>query len=153
LSGDEIEDLVSVLADVKAHHPDVQGVSVGAILSNYQRVRVEHVCDRLGLTPLCYLWQRDQSELFSEMVQANMEAILIKVAGIGLTPKHLGKTLIQMQDTLMKLVWQRIEPFNETISLIDTSTRTLFTDPIFVGRAVNMKPLLWIALCSKTGSY
>lgn len=24
--------------------PDVQGVSVGAILSNYQRVRVEHVC-------------------------------------------------------------------------------------------------------------
>lgn len=25
------------------HHPDIQAVSVGAILSNYQRVRVEHV--------------------------------------------------------------------------------------------------------------
>lgn len=24
-------------------HPDIQGVSVGAILSSYQRVRVEHV--------------------------------------------------------------------------------------------------------------
>lgn len=28
---------------VQEHHPDVKGVSVGAILSNYQRVRVEHV--------------------------------------------------------------------------------------------------------------
>ena len=28
----------------QTEHPDVQGVSVGAILSNYQRVRVEHVC-------------------------------------------------------------------------------------------------------------
>lgn len=24
-------------------HPEIEGVSVGAILSNYQRVRVEHV--------------------------------------------------------------------------------------------------------------
>ena len=33
-----------------------------------------------------------------------MEAILIKVAGIGLTTKHLGKTLMEMQPTLTKLV-------------------------------------------------
>ncbi|KAH9918250.1 uncharacterized protein BXZ73DRAFT_92298 [Epithele typhae] len=102
-SGDETEDLYDLLTTVKSHHPDVQGVSVGAILSNYQRVRVEHVCRRLGMTPLCYLWQRDQEELLSEMIEAGMEAILIKVAGIGLTTKHLGKTLAQMQPTLMKL--------------------------------------------------
>ncbi|KAI0324962.1 hypothetical protein GY45DRAFT_1330987 [Cubamyces sp. BRFM 1775] len=101
--GDETEDLYELLSTVKAHHPDVQGVSVGAILSNYQRVRVEHVCRRLGLTPLCYLWQRDQEELLSEMIQAGMEAILIKVAGIGLAAKHLGKTLEEMQPLLLKL--------------------------------------------------
>lgn len=38
------------------------------------------------------------------MVEAGMEAIIIKVAGIGLTTKHLGKTLAQMQPTLTKLV-------------------------------------------------
>ncbi|KAI0269129.1 hypothetical protein BC834DRAFT_922815 [Gloeopeniophorella convolvens] len=101
--GDETEDLYALLADVKSRHPDVQGVSVGAILSNYQRVRVEHVCQRLSLTPLCYLWQRDQAELLSEMIDAGMEAILIKVAGIGLTTKHLGKSLSEMQPTLTKL--------------------------------------------------
>ncbi|TFK75784.1 hypothetical protein BDN72DRAFT_929761 [Pluteus cervinus] len=101
--GDETEDLFDLLTLVKSHHPDVQGVSVGAILSNYQRVRVEHVCRRLGLTPLCYLWQRDQGELLSEMIEAGMEAVLIKVAGIGLTAKHLGSSLSEMQSTLIKL--------------------------------------------------
>ncbi|KAA1466356.1 hypothetical protein DENSPDRAFT_862415 [Dentipellis sp. KUC8613] len=101
--GDETEDLYALLSDVKSQHPDVEGVSVGAILSSYQRVRVEHVCRRLSLTPLCYLWQRDQAELLSEMIAAGMDAILIKVAGIGLTSDHLGKSLAQMQPTLTKL--------------------------------------------------
>ncbi|KAG1755567.1 hypothetical protein EDB19DRAFT_1661988 [Suillus lakei] len=101
--GDETEDLYTLLEDVKVHHPDVQGVSVGAILSNYQRVRVEHVCRRLSLTPLAYLWQRDQAELLSEMIAAGIKSVLIKVAGIGLTVKHLGKTLHEMQDTLTRL--------------------------------------------------
>ncbi|KAF9495435.1 hypothetical protein BDN71DRAFT_1495916 [Pleurotus eryngii] len=101
--GDETEDLYDLLSTVKAQHPDVEGVSVGAILSNYQRVRVEHVCRRLNLTPLCYLWQRDQRELLAEMVEAGLEAVLIKVAGIGLKPEHLGKTLAQMQPTFLRL--------------------------------------------------
>ncbi|KAH7343671.1 hypothetical protein B0J17DRAFT_643380 [Rhizoctonia solani] len=97
VEGDETEDMFTLLSEVKDAYPDIQGVSVGAILSNYQRVRVDHVCQRLGLTPLCYLWQRDQRELMSEMIAAGVEAILIKVAGIGLKEQHLGKTLAQME--------------------------------------------------------
>ncbi|KAF8630333.1 hypothetical protein AX15_002983 [Amanita polypyramis BW_CC] len=103
VEGDETEDLYALLSNVKSRHPDVQGVSVGAILSNYQRVRVEHVCRRLNLTPLCYLWQRNQGLLFTEMIEAGMEAIIIKIAGIGLTVNHLGKSLAQMQLTLFRL--------------------------------------------------
>ncbi|KAF9451656.1 adenine nucleotide alpha hydrolases-like protein [Macrolepiota fuliginosa MF-IS2] len=87
--GDETEDLYELLESVKAVHPDVQGKCCS--------------CSRLGLTPLTYLWQRDQGELLTEMIEAGMEAILIKVAGIGLTPKHLGKTLAQMQPYLTQL--------------------------------------------------
>ena len=75
---------------------------------NYMGIRDDvHVassCRRLSLIPLCYLWQRDQAELLSEMIEAGMEAILIKVAGIGLTIDHLGKSLADMQPTLLKLV-------------------------------------------------
>ncbi|KAL5488031.1 hypothetical protein ACEPAI_6139 [Sanghuangporus weigelae] len=103
IKGDETEDLYELLSEVKKRHPDVQGVSIGAILSNYQRVRVEHVCHRLSLTPLCYLWQRDQDELLSEMIASGLEAVLIKVAGIGLKPRHLGQTIADMQITLRHL--------------------------------------------------
>lgn len=103
VEGDETEDLYELLSLVKTHHPDVEAVSVGAILSNYQRVRVEHVCRRLNLTSLAYLWQRDQGQLLSEMIESGVQAILIKVAGIGLTVQHLGKTLAEMEPTLLKL--------------------------------------------------
>ena len=38
------------------------------------------------------------------MIDAGLEAILIKVAGIGLVQQHLGKTLDEMQPTLVTLV-------------------------------------------------
>ena len=87
---DEVEDLYRLLARVK-EEAGVTAVSVGAILSDYQRVRVEHVCSRLGLTVLAYLWQRDQAELLSEMISAGLESVLVKVACLGLGSKHLGK--------------------------------------------------------------
>jgi diphthine-ammonia ligase len=42
------------------------------------------------------------------MIEAGLTAVLIKVAGIGLTPKHLGKTLGEMQPTLMNLVSRHV---------------------------------------------
>ncbi|KAJ8292022.1 Diphthine--ammonia ligase [Rhodotorula toruloides] len=101
--GDETEDLYELLKEVKEAMPSVQGVSVGAIFSNYQRVRVEHVCARLGLTPLAYLWERSQPELLREMVEAGMESVLVKVAGAGLQVEHLGKSLKEMEPTLHRL--------------------------------------------------
>ncbi|ORY86027.1 hypothetical protein BCR35DRAFT_302670 [Leucosporidium creatinivorum] len=101
--GDETEDLYELLLKVKAAHPNVQAVSCGAILSNYQRVRVEHVCSRLRLTPVAYLWERGQRELLGEMVKAGMTSLLVKVAGAGLQVDHLGLSLAEMEPTLHRL--------------------------------------------------
>ena len=54
-----MEDLYNLLARVKGD-TGAEAVSVGAILSDYQRVRVESVCLRLNLVPLAYLWRRNQ---------------------------------------------------------------------------------------------
>ncbi len=101
--GDEVEDLFELLRDVLRHHPDVQAVSCGAIFSTYQRVRVENVCARLGLTCLAYLWQRPQQELLAEMIAAGVEAVLVKVAVMGLDGRHLGRSLGQLQMHLLTL--------------------------------------------------
>lgn len=58
---------------------------------------------RLGLTSLAYLWMEEQGPLLDEMVDAGVDAILIKVACMGLSAKHLGKTLSEMRLTLHKL--------------------------------------------------
>lgn len=100
---DEIEDLYTLLSSIKELHPDILGVSCGAILSHYQRTRLENVCDRLGLTSLCFLWQRPQLELMQEMIQSGLDARLIKVAAIGLTSQDLEKPLGQMLPKLIKL--------------------------------------------------
>nr|CAH8874822.1 unnamed protein product [Trichobilharzia regenti] len=75
---DEVEDLYELLSRVLCEHSDVTAVSSGAILSDYQRYRVENVTHRLGLRSLCFLWQRSQEELLEDMISAHIEAIIIK---------------------------------------------------------------------------
>lgn len=106
---DEVEDLYMLLTEVKQRFPDVAGVSCGAIVSTFQRLRLESVCRRndIGMTPLCYLWNYDRVSLLNEIVNnesLNMEVILVKVAGAGLLPeKHLGKTLRTLHPQLISL--------------------------------------------------
>eukprot|EP00928_Gymnodinium_smaydae_P020181 TRINITY_DN17803_c0_g1_i1.p1 TRINITY_DN17803_c0_g1~~TRINITY_DN17803_c0_g1_i1.p1 ORF type:complete len:707 (-),score=117.13 TRINITY_DN17803_c0_g1_i1:60-2180(-) len=95
--GDEVEDLTLLLRDVLQAHPDVQAVSCGAILSNYQRMRVESVCERLGLKVLAYMWMQDQTTLLRQMIDSGLDARIVKVACMGLGSKHVGKSILDEQ--------------------------------------------------------
>ncbi|XP_055801105.1 diphthine--ammonia ligase [Solanum dulcamara] len=102
--GDEVEDMFILLNEVKRQIPSVTAVSSGAIASDYQRLRVESVCSRLGLISLAYLWKQDQSFLLQEMIRNGIIAIAVKVAAIGLNPsKHLGKEIVYLEPHLHKL--------------------------------------------------
>ena len=87
---------------------------------------------------MAYLWQRKQDELLQEMIEAGLVAVIIKVAGIGLTEKHLGKTLTEMRSTLVKLVrvLRRIIGAQHDLR----GGRTHYTDHISVVKGVNTKP-------------
>ncbi|KAG5681606.1 hypothetical protein PVAND_011022 [Polypedilum vanderplanki] len=100
---DEVEDLYQLLKEVKEKE-NVEAVAIGAIFSDYQRIRGENVCSRLNLQPLAYLWRRDQAELLQEMIDCQIDAIIIKVASLGLTPeRHLGKSIRELQSHLTKM--------------------------------------------------
>jgi diphthine-ammonia ligase len=106
---DEVEDLYRILKRVKheleaKNNYTVDAVSSGAILSTYQKNRVENVCERLGLVSLAYLWSQNQRDLLNNMIDSGVDAILIKVACMGLKPNmHLGKSLREMRDYLFDL--------------------------------------------------
>eukprot|EP00978_Attheya_sp_CCMP212_P030030 scaffold108971_cov47-Attheya_sp.AAC.1 len=98
---DEVEDMYELLKEVQRTYPEVEAVSSGSILSTYQRVRVESVCQRLGWTSLGYLWRAGtQRQLLDTMLADEMEAVLVRVAcpPLLLPQRHLNKTLRQLQD-------------------------------------------------------
>lgn len=101
---DEVEQLFQLLKDIRDKHGiQFDAVSVGAIASSYQKSRVENICQRLNLKMLAYLWNEEQDGLLQRMIDSNFEAILIKVACLGLNEKHVGKTIRNMQEYLRKL--------------------------------------------------
>ncbi|KAH7329278.1 hypothetical protein B0I35DRAFT_448515 [Stachybotrys elegans] len=96
---DETESMLTLLSAVKARYPNVNAVCAGAILSTYQRTRVESVALRLGLVPLAYLWKypilrplsvpADDVQLLRDMAAVDLEARIVKVASAGLDSHHL----------------------------------------------------------------
>ena len=111
---DETESLVPLLRKVMAAHPEVNAVSTGAILSDYQRTRVESVALRLGLTPLSYLWQYPhlppgtQTSLLEDMAAVGQDARIIKVASGG------------MDDSFL---WQNVADFKTKNRLVKAAQR------------------------------
>jgi len=135
---DEVEDLYELLFEVKTRFPNITAVSSGAILSTYQRTRIESVCLRLNLTSLAYLWRiGSQKQLLQCMVDDGLEAVLVKVASPpGLNPtRHLNKSVKELLDSgLFDRLYQR---FNFHICGEGGEYETLTLDcPLFRKRLV-----------------
>ncbi|KAH8602790.1 hypothetical protein B0O99DRAFT_666403 [Bisporella sp. PMI_857] len=96
---DETESLLPLLKKIKEHHPEANAISTGAILSTYQRTRIESVALRLKLTPLSYLWQyptllpATQISLLQDMQSVGLDARIIKVASGGLDESFLWENV------------------------------------------------------------
>ena len=84
----------------------LDGIVSGALLSNYQRERIERVCDELGLKVFSPLWQKDQLQELNELLQNRFEAVFSSVAAQGFSEKWLGKKItketIQQLEQLQK---------------------------------------------------
>ncbi|EEA06600.1 uncharacterized protein CMU_012740 [Cryptosporidium muris RN66] len=93
--GDEVEDLYKALKYIKENYPYIEGISCGAIMSNYQRCRLEEIAARLDLECLCYLWMLPEVPLLYRMIESGLESIVIKVAAYGLNDSFLAKSIEQ----------------------------------------------------------
>ncbi|KAL1890252.1 hypothetical protein Sste5346_008406 [Sporothrix stenoceras] len=101
--GDETESMTRLLRRVMADHPEANAVCAGALLSTYQRTRVESVAVRLGLVSLAYLWKypilpasissyissagasmSTITDYLDDLTAAGFDARIIKVASGGL---------------------------------------------------------------------
>ncbi len=89
---EELSDLKAALAEAKTRY-GVEGVVSGAIYSNYQKKRIDGICDELGLRSFSPLWKRNPKELWNEMFEAGFEVLISAVAAYGLTEDWLGRVM------------------------------------------------------------
>ena len=85
---EEVEDLKRLIEGL-----DVEGVVSGAIASNYQKARVQRICEQLGLECVAPLWHRNPLELLEELLTLRFEVIVTGIYAYGLDKTWLGRRL------------------------------------------------------------
>ena len=93
----ELTDLKQVLARL-----DVDAIVTGALFSQYQKKRVDEICQELGLKHISPLWHEAPLELLKEIVTLKMETIIVGVYAYGFDETWLGRKI--NEDTIKDLV-------------------------------------------------
>ncbi len=86
----ELEDLKRLLADLQ-----VDGVVTGAIMSQYQKKRIDRICQELNLKSIAPLWHENPQKLLGEMVDLNFEVLIVGVYAYGFDVTWLGRKIDQ----------------------------------------------------------
>lgn len=71
----------------------IDGVVCGAIASNYQKEKVEEICEKFGLKCLAPLWHVNEENFIKSLIQEGFEVVITKVAAQGLGRDWLGRKI------------------------------------------------------------
>ncbi len=97
----ELNDLRKALETAKQKYK-IEGVVTGALYSDYQRSRVEKVCDKLDLKIFSPLWHINQEKEMKQLLNEGFSIIFSAVAAEGLDESWVGKEIYN--DDIEKLV-------------------------------------------------
>jgi ABC transporter with metal-binding/Fe-S-binding domain ATP-binding protein len=84
---EELDDLRAMLKPLR-----IDGVVSGAFASEYQRERLDFMCEELGLRSFSPLWHKDGETYLSELSQ-NFEVMITSVSAEGFDESWLGRRL------------------------------------------------------------
>jgi diphthine-ammonia ligase len=88
----ELADLTAGLEKLKKAL-GIDTVISGALASEYQRTRIDNVCEKLGLKSITPLWHKNQLQLIKEQIESGFQIIITACNALGLDEKWLGKKL------------------------------------------------------------
>nr|AQS32401.1 hypothetical protein [uncultured archaeon] len=71
----------------------IEGVVSGALASNYQKSRIDNICNELKLKSIAPLWHVNPEQYLKDLIINNFKAIITGIAADGLTKDFLGKEI------------------------------------------------------------
>jgi len=85
---EEVEDLKRLIEKL-----DVDGIVSGAIASEYQKARVEKICEELKLECISPLWHKNPLDILKEIVDLKFDVVITGVCAYGFSIKWLGRRI------------------------------------------------------------
>ena len=98
---DELSSLKEGLAAIK-QDLRIIGVASGAVASDYQKSRIDRICDDLGLKSFAPLWHKDPRRLVDDLKLLGFKIMIIGVGAGGLDESWLGKELTDDRWTMLE---------------------------------------------------
>ncbi len=71
----------------------VDALVVGALRSDYQKTRIDRMCERLGIISFSPLWHHDSYSHMQSLIEHGFEVMFVSVSADGLDEEWLGRTL------------------------------------------------------------
>jgi len=100
---EELADLKALLVNAKEKYA-IEGITTGALFSDYQRERIEKLCEEIGLECHSPLWHMDQAEEMRSLLRDGFEIVFSSVAAYGLDKSWLGRIITEKDvDKLIEL--------------------------------------------------
>jgi ABC transporter with metal-binding/Fe-S-binding domain ATP-binding protein len=89
----EVLDLADVIARL-TDDEDLDGVVAGALKSEYQKSRIDGICNELGIKSLSPIWHKDPEEHLRTVIEKEgFDILILSVSAEGLDESWLGRKL------------------------------------------------------------
>ena len=85
----ELSDLEKAIKSAKEKYK-INFIVTGAIMSEYQKSRIQKICEKLELKCLNPLWQKDELEYLEELIKNKFKVIITGVSAYPLNSSWLG---------------------------------------------------------------
>jgi len=88
----ELDDLKEAVRIAKDKYK-IKGVVSGAIASEYQKSRIDRICEELGLESIVPIWHMNAEQYMHKLVLEGFEVIIVGVAAEGFNESWLGRKI------------------------------------------------------------
>ena len=102
VENDEIDELENAIRSSIGN--EIDALVVGALRSDYQKTRIERMCEKLGIISFCPIWHHDPELHMNSLVNHGFDVRIISVSSEGLDESWLGRKITRESlDELIQL--------------------------------------------------
>jgi len=125
---EELKDLKEALR-IAINRYRIEGIVAGALLSDYQRLRILSVANELGLQVYNPLWRKNQEKYMRELVKSGFKVLITSISAFGMPKFVVGKVL---DEYLVELIIDRARKYKFNPAFEGGEAETLVVDaPLF----------------------